>query len=97
LVLPSVGKLAYDQLEQTSLDATRRKGEMDLIDISIAAGFPPLRQPKPEIADPGAIRLGSSNIAAGFPPLRQPKPEIADPGAIRLGSSNIAAGFPLRR
>jgi hypothetical protein len=62
-----------------------------------AAPFPPLRQPKPEIADPGAVRLGSSCITAGFPPLRQPKPETADPGAVRLGSSCITAGFPPRR
>jgi hypothetical protein len=45
---------------------------------SIADGFPPPRQPKPEIADRGTIRLGSACITAGFPPLRQPKPEIAD-------------------
>ena len=29
---------------------------------NITAGFPPWRQPKPEIADRGTIRLGSSNI-----------------------------------
>jgi len=56
---------------------------------NITAGFPPWRQPKPEIGDRGTIRLGSSNITAGFPPWRQPKPEIADRGTIRLGSSNI--------
>jgi hypothetical protein len=58
--------------------------------------FPPLRQPKPEIADRGTIRLGSSCITTGFPPLRAPKPEIADRGNVRLGSSCITTGFPLR-
>ena len=58
------------------------------------AGFPPLRQPKPEIADRGAVRLGSGCLTAGFPPLRQPKPEIADRGAVRFGSGCITAGFP---
>ena len=33
--------------------------------------FPPLRQPKPEIADRGAVRLGSGNIAAAFLPRRR--------------------------
>ena len=28
--------------------------------------FPPLRQPKPEIADRGAVRLGSACITGGF-------------------------------
>jgi hypothetical protein len=32
--------------------------------------FPPLRQPKPEIADRGAVRLGSGSITGGFPPRR---------------------------
>jgi hypothetical protein len=60
--------------------------------------FPPLRQPKPETADSGTVRLGVSCITAGFPPLRQPKPEIADSGTVRLGVSCITAGFPpLRR
>ena len=35
------------------------------------AGFPPLRQPKTEIADRGTVRLGLSCITAGFPPLRR--------------------------
>ena len=38
--------------------------------ISITAGFPLLRQPKPEIADRGTVRLGSGSITAAFPPLR---------------------------
>ena len=38
---------------------------------STATGFPPLQQPKPEIADRGTVRLGSSCITAGFPPLRR--------------------------
>jgi hypothetical protein len=33
--------------------------------------FPPLRQPKSEIADPGTVRLGSGCITAAFPPLRR--------------------------
>jgi hypothetical protein len=37
---------------------------------SITGGFPPLRQPKPEIADRGAVRLGSGSITGGFPPRR---------------------------
>jgi hypothetical protein len=37
----------------------------------ITAGFPPpLRQPKSETADRGAVRLGSGNITAAFPPRR---------------------------
>jgi len=56
--------------------------------------FPPLRQPKPEIADRGTVRLGSGSITAAFPPLRQPKPEIADRGTVRLGSGSITAAFP---
>ena len=41
-----------------------------LPNISVTAGFPPLQQPKPEIADRGTLRLGSGNITAAFPPLR---------------------------
>jgi len=37
---------------------------------SIIAGFPPLRQPQPEIADRDAVRLGSGCITAAFPPRR---------------------------
>ena len=37
---------------------------------SITAGFPALRQPKPQIVDRGAVRLGSGNITAAFPPRR---------------------------
>jgi hypothetical protein len=59
--------------------------------------FPPLRQPIPEIADPGKVRLGDSAITAQFPPLRQPVPEIADPGKVRLGDSAITAQFPPRK
>jgi hypothetical protein len=35
---------------------------------SITADFPPLRLPKPEIADRGTVRLGSGMITAGFAP-----------------------------
>ena len=38
---------------------------------SILTAFPPLQQPKPEIADRGAVRLGSGCITAAFPPLRR--------------------------
>ena len=33
--------------------------------------FPPLRQPKPETADRGTVRLGEACITAAFPPLRR--------------------------
>ena len=33
---------------------------------SITAGFPPLRQPKPETTDRGTVRLGAGCITAGF-------------------------------
>jgi len=39
-------------------------------DACITAEFPPLRQPKPEIADRGAVRLGDACITAEFPPHR---------------------------
>jgi hypothetical protein len=36
---------------------------------SMMAAFPPLRRPKPEIADPGTVRLGSGcSAATGFDP-----------------------------
>jgi hypothetical protein len=34
---------------------------------STTAGFPPLRQPKPEIVDRGTVRLGDGCITAEFP------------------------------
>ena len=37
---------------------------------SILTAFPPLQQPKPEIADRGAVRLGSGCTAAAFTVLR---------------------------
>ena len=36
----------------------------------IAADFSALRQPKPEVADRGTVRLGDANITAEFPPRR---------------------------
>jgi hypothetical protein len=33
----------------------------------ITAAFPPLRLPKPETADRGALRLGAGCITAAFP------------------------------
>ena len=59
-------------------------------------GMLALQSPKPEIADCGTVRLGSSGITASFPPLRRPEPEIADRGMVRLGSSGITTGFPTR-
>ena len=59
--------------------------------------FPALRQPRPETADRGTVRLGDTCITAEFPPLRPPKPEIADRGTVRLGDTCIAAEFPPRR
>jgi len=44
---------------------------------STVTGFPPLVQPKPEIADRGTVRLGDSCITAGFPPLCSPSPRPA--------------------
>ena len=38
--------------------------------VSIATAFPPLRQPKPETADRGTVRLGDACITAEFPPHR---------------------------
>ena len=37
---------------------------------STTTGFPALRQPKPEIADRGTVRLGDGCITAEFPPHR---------------------------
>ena len=37
---------------------------------SITTAFPALRQPKPEIADRGTVRLGEACITAEFPPRR---------------------------
>ena len=34
---------------------------------STVRGFPPLRQPEPETADRGTVRLGDSCITAAFP------------------------------
>jgi hypothetical protein len=74
---------------------------MNLIDRpncgSLTTDSPPLRQPKPETADRGTVRLGDSCITAAFPPLRPPKPEIADRGTVRLGDSCITAAFPPHR
>ena len=39
--------------------------------VSIIPAFPSLRQPKPETADRGTLRLGSGNITGAFPPLRR--------------------------
>ena len=37
---------------------------------SLITGFPRMRQPKPEIADRGTVRLGDACIAAQFPTAR---------------------------
>jgi hypothetical protein len=47
------------------MTSTRR-----LPSTSVTLTFPPLRQPKPEIADRGTVRLGDSCITAAFPPHR---------------------------
>ena len=39
--------------------------------VSIISAFPPMRQPKPETADRGVLRLGSGSITAAFPPFRR--------------------------
>jgi hypothetical protein len=39
-------------------------------DGMITAGFPPLRQPKPETVDRGTVRLGDGMITAEFLPRR---------------------------
>ena len=64
---------------------------------STVTGFPPLRQPKPETADRGMVRLGDSCITAAFPRAWQPKPETGDRGTVRLGDASITAAFPLHR
>jgi hypothetical protein len=68
-----------------------------LTNDSMVTNFPPLRQPKPEIADRGTLRFGDGCVTAEFPPLRQPKPEIADPGTLRFGDGCITAEFPPQR
>jgi hypothetical protein len=53
--------------------------------------MPPLHLQRPEFADRGTVRLGSSAIAASeLPPLTLPTRNIADRGTVRLGSSAIA-------
>ena len=37
---------------------------------SMTGTFPPLKRPKPEIADRGTVRLGSGCITGAFPPRR---------------------------
>ena len=58
----------------------------------------PLQAPKPEIADCGAVRLGSGFITAAFPLFRKRKFEAPATrgGELRLARSYIA-GFPPRR
>jgi len=58
---------------------------------------PCLKHATHDIADHGAVRLGSGSISANFPPLRRPAPEVADHGAVRLGSGSISANFPIRK
>jgi antitoxin HicB len=57
------------------------------------AAAPPLQAPKPEIADCGAVRLGSAFITGAFPLFRQPEPATRF-GGVRLPSGCIIAGFP---
>ena len=54
--------------------------------------MPTLNLPRPEIADRGIVRFGSSTIAASdLPPLTLPARGIADRGIVRLGSSTITS------
>src|SRR6266446_6941039 len=57
--------LLHLQWRRDDMTSTQR-----LPSISINAAFPPLRQPRPEIADRGTVRLGDANITAEFPPRR---------------------------
>ena len=58
------------------------------------AAFPPLWQPKPEVADHRTVRLGDACLTAEFPALQRPKPETADRGTVRLGDACLTAEFP---
>jgi hypothetical protein len=59
-----------------ALDALGCKVEIVVVSQGPAiAEFPPLRQPKPETADRGTVRLGESCITAEFPRLRPPTRE----------------------
>jgi hypothetical protein len=55
---------------------------------------PTLTQPKPEVADIGAVRLGSSTHSADLPTLKFPDRDVADKGTVRLGSSTHSADLP---
>jgi len=55
---------------------------------------PHLSQPKPDIADSGTVRLGSSTHSADLPTLKLSDRNVADKGAIRLGSSTHSADLP---
>ena len=68
-----------------------------LVSEPVTPAVPPLRQPRPDTADRGRVRLGDGCITAEFPPLRQPKPEIVDRGRVRLGDGCITAELPLNR
>ena len=77
-----------------ALDALGCKVEIVVVSQDPAnAEFPPLRQPEPETADRGTVRLGGGSITAEFPPLRQPKQEIVNRGTVRLGDASILAEF----
>jgi hypothetical protein len=71
-----------------------RRKNMASAKTTVAAGFPPLSRPDPNIAEKGAVRLGDGLITAGFPPLKRPDPKIAENGSVRLGDGLITAGFP---
>ena len=70
LVLASSENLVFvnEAMLLTNLEVGRMNSPKRITSDS-TAGFPPLQRPKPEIADRGTVRLGSSCITAGFPPL----------------------------
>jgi hypothetical protein len=94
LFLALSANLGLVEREQPCSNRNRGDQQMNSTERLACALIPPLRQPKPETADRGAVRLGAGCITAAFPPLRQPKPETADRGAVRLGAGCITAAFP---
>ena len=58
----TMSNFAHVRLGRDKMNSTER-----LTSVSITTGFPLLRQPTPETADRGAVRLGAGCITAGFP------------------------------
>ena len=59
------GSFALRLIEEREMNSTS-----PLTCGTLATTLPPLRQPKPETADHGTVRLGSGMITAGFPAHR---------------------------